>query len=117
VKLDVRLKVVAVLSCCLLSLGVVYASYTIYSNVVTVTVGGTLVLSASQPSSGTVDLSATLTRNGQPISDATVNFYNITGTRTLLSSRTTNPSGVALLSLSSVSDGTKQYQAEYVVQG
>ena len=113
--MDAHLKVLGVLLCCLLSLGAVYASYTIYSNIVTVNVGGTLVLSFSQTPQGTVDLSATLTRNSLPLSDVSVSFFNVTGgLHVSLGSSMTSLSGVATLQLTGVSDGTKQYQAECV---
>jgi len=104
----------------LLLTGTAIAAYWIYSNVVEVTVSD-YTLSLSYTTNGReVVLNATLKEpNGNPVSDATIYFYNcsdINGSNPhQLGTNTTDSNGIAIFKWLAPKDGTYYFYAAYQV--
>lgn len=99
----------------LLLIYTVSASYWIYSNLVTVTVGTTLSLTYTQIAQGTIDFTATLT---PAITGAQIIFYETDsqGNNPIsIGSANTNSNGIATLQLSGIANGVHYYKAGYLV--
>lgn len=94
-----------------------YATYTIYSNIVTVDANYTFTLSQTLSNSD-VTLTARLMKTGSPVPLALINFYSCDsngGSPLPLESVPTNADGYAVHMLTLTTNGIYYYQAGYDV--
>jgi hypothetical protein len=118
--MDKRLKMLTALTVItIMTVAIVYASYWIYSNVITVNVGYNLVLTYTV-NDGSVTLIANLTKlDGSPMSGATIHFFkcsdDLGNGRSEIGTDPTNASGIATYTYTFSTNGTYYFQAGYQV--
>lgn len=97
---------------------VVFASYVIWSNTATTQVGDyalTLSSPAKAPLYSNITLTATLLKDGAPLSGETITFYADLGAIQSIGTDVTDGSGVATLEYNVTSQGSKSFQASYTI--